>query len=615
LILYATHRHIINKGIIHNLMSKHEIYPKALTARRLKSAIQLSKSGTIQGIANIFDEKPDTVTHWQQEKKGIPRRRLAAVAHFFHVESWVFTDESLLHEDFEKLIFNPNLSENIRSAKNIPISSPSIKTQSLETKQTLPETASDSEQSLLSKESDLKEDLPITAKRLQLALKIKQTKMTDFAKDISKSAETIQKWQTVGIPSEFLSATAKYFGVKEIVFTDETLLPQEFKIIINKSISSNSRPSSKSPIPGQKKEKDDLNSNNRLKMVGKIIKWDCNVGLGCIMPEGGNQPFYIILKDVSNKFTLGSSVDFMQSPVENNVAIHVSNIAALRRFAVIENEDNLIEELAEQKILSDEVWNFKSTKRKELYIILRSYLYNTYRRLDEEDDEQMVHKLKKIRVAAINETGKIAIFNTGLMSKQYKAIYAVFEGNDQHQVGLPLWKLIGYCSPGEELHGVNYLAYFKKLPKRAKYFENPVDLLYDSQLCLTVVTKQIIKDREINLPKQIIKKIPKDLIEKNDEYGIIVFLNDYLDVAIKKAKDRVHRNVKIAVPQYSFKHRCIQFLIPISVEDTPKVDYALVVQKEEDGYAGYSILTQRKAYCNARLIAYPHSDWLDPNEY
>jgi hypothetical protein len=93
-------------------------------------------------------------------------------------------------------------------------------------------------------------------------------------------------------------------------------------------------------------------------------------------------------------------------------------------------------------------------------------------------------------------------------------------------------------------------------------------------------------------------------------------LRNRLKDAILLARKRVSWNYRAVVPQYYPKHNLMSFLLPISLSDDTKVDAALVVQSiRVDGklrYQGYTIYPLAYAYRNARLVAKPISDWLDP---
>lgn len=80
--------------------------------------------------------------------------------------------------------------------------------------------------------------------------------------------------------------------------------------------------------------------------------------------------------------------------------------------------------------------------------------------------------------------------------------------------------------------------------------------------------------------------------------------------AIDNAKERVRRNYKAAVPQY-YRGR-IQLLLPLCLSNPKVADLALVVEAHDGFYRAATCLTLDMAYNNARQLARPDRDWLQP---
>ena len=85
-----------------------------------------------------------------------------------------------------------------------------------------------------------------------------------------------------------------------------------------------------------------------------------------------------------------------------------------------------------------------------------------------------------------------------------------------------------------------------------------------------------------------------------------------------QTKKRVYRNYKTAIPQYfregGGEAGKLQLLLPICLQNPSVADLALTVEKTEQGdaYRGSIILTLDMAYNNARLLARPDTEWLQP---
>ena len=345
------------------------------------------------------------------------------------------------------------------------------------------------------------------------------------------------------------------------------------------------------------------------KLFGKVGSWSHKTGV--ILPNSSEAQLTAYQEDIISsvpknrrRLEVGRSVSFFLSPDDPMRPIQIRTEYALRRFADLGNEEKMLKHLAKDKALKED-WHYKNTKREDPYRILRNYLMYTFERLEYED-LSLPEAEKKIRIARPDDSVAVAIFDTGLVDKQYRPLYAVFEENVAKTLGRPFWNLVGFCPRGEYLNGKFYSTYFEELPSRAEYFENPADLLYDLSLRLDAVTKHIIGDRRSRLPKRIREQIP----DTDDENIILTKLSQHLDRAISSAQDRIKWNFKAAIPQYYPKTKSIQLLIPLCIDDPTKVDLALAVQKERKAYVGYTILELDWAYNNARLIARPDSDWL-----
>ena len=198
--------------------------------------------------------------------------------------------------------------------------------------------------------------------------------------------------------------------------------------------------------------------------------------------------------------------------------------------------------------------------------ILANYLVNTYKKVSSE---------KKVKTLE-----KGAIFNTGLYTEDYEAIYAYHKNNT-------VQFLTEY-----ELDNLN----IKNLPECANYFDKPNLLLFDPKCKINVQYNHILSaDRNID-------RMPKELKDAKNLLAILIG-------SIEITKMKVAMNYKLAVPQYYNDQ--IQLLLPLYLlgNDTP--DLALAVSKiDENHYQGHTCLTLDMAYNNARLITKPESNWL-----
>ncbi len=159
--------------------------------------------------------------------------------------------------------------------------------------------------------------------------------------------------------------------------------------------------------------------------------------------------------------------------------------------------------------------------------ILKNYIEHTFLKLEEEGN--------------ILQENDYALFNTGLYTAYYEPIFAYLTKNKipNRQV----WYFDGfYTSYQLGMMGI------VKFPKRANYFDNPSDLVFDTNCDIIPQYSHIFGDAENFL------RIPEMVRESPNK--TVLF-----DGAIKRAKHMIDANYKTAVPQY-YRGR-IQLLIPI----------------------------------------------------
>lgn len=226
-----------------------------------------------------------------------------------------------------------------------------------------------------------------------------------------------------------------------------------------------------------------------------------------------------------------------------------------------------------------EDWEYQNTSVNYSHPILRNYIKYTYQRIAEE---------KKISVTADEE---FCCWNTGLITNSQEPIFILFEKNKLTN-SKPYWHFWKFCRKGEwELNK------FSSIPDMAHYFDDPSVLVYDSRKELRVNAEHIIADNLTRFPSSL---------QQMNAFG----LQNLVKGAVDSAVERARRNYKTAIPQYYQGN--IQLLLPISLLDPQKADLALVVERFTDFYRGSTCLTLDMAYNNARQLARPDRDWLQP---
>jgi len=246
-------------------------------------------------------------------------------------------------------------------------------------------------------------------------------------------------------------------------------------------------------------------------------------------------------------------------------------------FAWVPEFNNRLAELAE--LAEDEDWEYHHTESDHARPILFNYVKYTYRRLAEE--------LK----IALSDDGQSSCFNTGLVTSNQEPIYASFEANRRPDA--QPWYFKGWFRQGQwELNR------FPELPDMAHYFDDPSCLVFDSR-----------KDLRINV-QHIINETPRDRFPESFRDMEDYQLQAVLTGAIENAKQRVRRNYKTAIPQYY--RGAVQLLLPLCFQNPSRADNALVVERHSTHYRASTCLTLDMGYNNARQLARPDREWLQP---
>jgi hypothetical protein len=246
-------------------------------------------------------------------------------------------------------------------------------------------------------------------------------------------------------------------------------------------------------------------------------------------------------------------------------------------FAMMPKFDEHIATLAD--LAEPEDWNYKYSAANSPLPILQAYIKYTYKRIAEE---------KKV---SVTKDEKYICWNTGLITKNQEPIYALFNENKftDRQTYWHFWKF--------SRRGEWDLSRFVSLPEMAHYFEDPACVVYDSRKELRANIEHIISDNRERFPPEL---------QKMNDYA----LQNIVKGSIDSVLERVKRNYKTAIPQYY--NGGVQLLLPLCLTDPAKADLALVVERFHEFYRASTCLTLDMAYNNARQLARPDRDWLQP---
>lgn len=238
------------------------------------------------------------------------------------------------------------------------------------------------------------------------------------------------------------------------------------------------------------------------------------------------------------------------------------------------------------QLAEKEPWEFKNGDSHTDFPVLSSYIEHTVRRLQEMDKGLL-----------FSNDGNSLAFNTGLVTDSQEQIFGfVTKSNGE---GLRPWVLRKFLREGERAYSDLFGG---KKPPLASYWDNPAQLIFDPHLSLEIDTTHILARRD---------RFP-EILRENEHMARSAVI-----AAKAGAELRAYRNYKVAVPQY-FRDKGgkgeLQLLLPICLEDPSRADLAITVAKtaSNDAYRSATVLTLDQAYNNARLLARPDREWLDP---
>jgi cold shock CspA family protein len=343
---------------------------------------------------------------------------------------------------------------------------------------------------------------------------------------------------------------------------------------------------------------------------GKVKSFDEEAERGLIQPNEGGEPVVfqangVLDRDLS-EFDEGELVKYrLVESADGPIAVRVTRLdrrRPLESFADLTNLDRLLPRLAKEKAAPEE-WNFRIRPLQFPYPILENYLFHTFKRIKQEE---------KIVFGKNQHGDRVACFNTGLATPKQDEIYAFFtEAKRKIQVRVSKstleteWVLTGFFREAE-----GPMVDIPKMPELASYFEGDAfkNLVFDHDLSFRVRREHCLDDRRDRF--LAIPDLPDALRDDPEALG------DKFDDAVRRARRRVRRNYKTAIP--TFNRGKISLLLPLCIVKKDRADLALLVvrhsdyDKTTDFYIGWTVLTLDQAYNNARLLARPDTEWLTP---
>lgn len=329
---------------------------------------------------------------------------------------------------------------------------------------------------------------------------------------------------------------------------------------------------------------------------------------------------FVISRDVQSNLPLvkcnTTETQNTGSTIKQNTNSNKDEMIHLTQWANI-NQKSAIETLKSMAL--KERWSYSVEDENYPNPILAKYLKWTF--------------VKLMRENKILYSNEYAAFNTGLVDKFYKPIYAVF---DKNKFKKQPWHFIDFCVAGSSTVAARKLTdNFSQLPERASYIQNYDDVIYDTSLPVDVNWEHIILENIDRMPIELLRQVCLGSFEVHDPSQLsacekekyfeelrnvlesnpmrLSIISSMMGMAVETAKHRVAWNYKTAIPVYYPTDDSVHLILPLAlnINEPEEISIALVMTKTPSGrYRAVTIFTLDMAYSNARLVTKPSSDWL-----
>lgn len=329
---------------------------------------------------------------------------------------------------------------------------------------------------------------------------------------------------------------------------------------------------------------------------------------------------FVISEDEQSHLPLikcnGKETQNSVSNLKKNTNSNKHELILLTQWANI-NQKSAIETLKNMAL--SERWTYSIENENYPSPILAKYLKWTF--------------VKLMRENKILYSNEYAAFNTGLVDKFYKPIYAVFDKNKYNKQP---WHFIDFCVAGSSTIAARRLTEnFSQLPERASYIQNYDDVIYDTSLPVDVNWEHIILENIERMPIELLCQVrlgtfdvldPSQLNECDKSHYYkelrnvleanpmrLSIISSMMSMAVETAKQRVAWNYKTAIPVYYPTDDSVHLILPLAlnINEPDEISIALVMTKTPSRrYRAVTIFTLDMAYSNARLVTKPSSDWL-----
>jgi cold shock CspA family protein len=347
-----------------------------------------------------------------------------------------------------------------------------------------------------------------------------------------------------------------------------------------------------------------INLDKSTRKVGYIYSFEPEGGYGKIEDYDTKEKIFFHIANFHREF--GKEDKFVRVELNEPVIFNISSndkgkIAddiviidkryPLEYFAIFPDFKQSLKELC-AKSEDEKDWDYVKRPTRSMPILF-SYINQTFKQIEIQN--------KLLKGKSSKDGKEYAYFNTGLVTPQQDEIYGYFVKNANYTplvgwgIQIPEWYFLEF-----ETENSNYRRYFSDDAEIATYFKEAqiTDLIFDSTIKIIPDKDHLVK-RKLRIESQIIRNL--------DDDAFIESIKESIVLAVK----RIRRNYKTAIPH--FYEGKIQFLLPLCFKaNKAEALGALVVNRNENIYEAHTILSLDQALNNARLLAKPDREWLNP---
>lgn len=303
----------------------------------------------------------------------------------------------------------------------------------------------------------------------------------------------------------------------------------------------------------------------------------------------------------------------------------VSPDRELASFAVIGAWDALLGTLA--TAAAPERWNYahEGVGRGSRYGILREYLTVTF------------HRIRAEGKLAVSPDGRLAAFDTGLLTPFSERIFACFEPNR----GDIAWRLAGFAVAGSGELGMRLVSEFDPLPEPARYLTQLSDIIPEQGRMVILDTESLLSRQLGRLPRAFVAEQLEGNTNASELYaqlaseaegtgltadklaeltraikadpGLYRRMSHALEDAVNLSLRRSRTSFRLCAPVYDPADDRTKLLVPLCLVEDNHVDCAMVLALQPSGaYQGAAVLPLDRAYACARVVSSEQPAWLTP---